>query len=443
MRLNCPSFFLLTLCTTAATTLAERLMLPETPGIDLQDNPDCALPCLLASLNRSKCPTTNQTCLCQSNDFLEDVEDCVIASCPLKYALESQNITWTACHFPLHTGVTQARKVGRIVLFVMLPTLSIFIRVITKCARLAPVGPDDYTIVGAYVILVGYTSLHAYLERHGAGKDLWTLNHTQIFTYFKIFYALQTLYHLCIDLIKASILFSYLRIFHIPDEKIRIVLWATLVINLMSGLSFLFVTLFRCQPVSLAWTFWTGDSTGKCINLVSISISHAAINIALDLWMLTLPVTQIWSMNLARRKKFAVVAMFSLGLFLTIVSAVRISAILDFRKDPLNPTALDSETDHAPRLVAMLPIVVWSAIELNVGIFTACIPNIRQFFVRFILGHSDKKKRLASVMSGYARGSASAPKPQGPTHQFDSNELEPVDESNLSSPSCQKSMVNV
>ncbi|KAK2045663.1 hypothetical protein LZ31DRAFT_520436 [Colletotrichum somersetense] len=431
MRLNCPSLLLLTLCTTAATTLAERLMLPETPGIDLQDNPDCALPCLLASLKRSKCPTTNQTCLCQSNDFLDDVEDCVIASCSLNYALESQNITWAACHFPLHTGVTKARKVARIVLFVMLPTLSIVLRAITKFARLGPVGPDDYTIVAAYVVLVGYTSLHAYLEHNGAGKDLWTFNHEQIFLFFKIFYALQTLYHLCIDLIKVSIIFSYLRIFHLPDEKIRIVLWVTLVINLLTGLSFLFVSLFRCQPVSLAWTFWTGDAAGKCIDFTYISLSHAGINIALDLWMLTLPVTQIWSMNLARRKKFAVVAMFSLGLFLTIVSAVRISAILDFRKDPLNPT------------VAMLPTVIWSAIELNVGIFTACIPNIRQFFVRFILGHSDKKKRLASVMSGYARGSASAPKPQGLIQQFDDNELEPVDESNLSSPSCQKGMVNV
>ncbi|KAK2060209.1 CFEM domain-containing protein [Colletotrichum caudatum] len=314
----------------------------------------------------------------------------------------------------------------------MLPTLSIIIRAITKYARLGPVGPDDYTIVAAYVILVGYTSSHAYLEHHGAGKDLWTLTHGEIFVFFKIFYALQVLYHLCIDLIKASILFSYLRIFHLPDEKIRIVLWSTMVVNLLSGLSFLFVSLFRCQPVSLAWTFWTGDAAGKCINLVNISISHASINIALDLWMLTLPVTQIWSMNLARRKKFTVIAMFSLGLFLTVVSAVRISAILDFRKDPLNPT------------VAMLPIVVWSAIELNVGIFTACIPNIRQFFVRFILGHSEKKKRLESVMSGYARGSTSAPKPQGLTHQFDNiNELEPVNESNLSSPSCKKSMVNV
>ncbi|KAK6206182.1 cfem domain-containing protein [Colletotrichum tabaci] len=177
-----------------------------------------------------------------------------------------------------------------------------------------------------------------------------------------ILYALQTFYHSCIDMIKASILFTYLRIFHLPNEKIRIALWVIMAINILSGLAFIFVSLFRCQPISLAWKFWTGKATGKS--------------------------TQIWGMNLARRKKIAVMSMFSLGLFITIVSAIRIPALLDFRKDPLNPT------------VAMMPIVIWSGVELNVGIFIACIPSIRQFFVRFILGHSEKKKCLAPITSG-------------------------------------------
>ncbi|KAI8309824.1 Satratoxin biosynthesis SC1 cluster protein 4, partial [Colletotrichum sp. SAR11_59] len=194
----------------------------------------------------------------------------------------TQNITWTACDFPLNDEV-QATKIVRIVLFAILPTLSVILRVVTKFARLSPWGWDDYTILVSYVILLGYVSLHFYLEDNGAGKDLWTLNDLQIMNFFKAFYALQTLYHSCIDLIKASILFMYLRIFHLPGEK-----------------------------------------------------------------------------------------------------------ILEFKKYPLNPT------------VAMMPSVIWSDIELYVGIFTACIPNLRQFFVRFILGQSEKKKRLSSAISGSA-----------------------------------------
>ncbi|KAJ3960676.1 hypothetical protein N0V92_002687 [Colletotrichum tropicale] len=319
----------------------------------------------------------------------------------------TQNITWTACDFPLNDEV-QATKTVRIVLFAVLPTLSVILRVITKFARLSPWGWDDYTILVSYIILLGYVSLHFYrksttgfhplqialmtslVEYNGAGKDLWTLTDHQIMNFFKAFYALQVLYHSCIDLIKASILFMYLRIFHLPGEKVRIVLWATLILNILNGMIFILVGLFQCKPISLAWTFWTGEATGKCIDIVQLALAHAGINIALDVWMLIIPATQIWNMNLATRKKFAIMFMFGLGLFLTVVCCYRITQILEFKKYPLNPT------------VAMMPSVIWSDIELYVGIFTACIPNLRQFFVRFILGQSEKKKRLSSAISGSA-----------------------------------------
>ncbi|WYZ46848.1 hypothetical protein EsH8_IX_001073 [Colletotrichum jinshuiense] len=104
------------------------------------------------------------------------------------------------------------------------------------------------------------------------------------------------------------------------------------------GLVFIFVGLFQCSPVNLAWTFWTGETTGTCINIVHIALAHASINIALDIWMLILPITQIWGMNLGRRKKIAVMFMFSLGFFLTIVSCIRVPAVAHFRDDRLNPT---------------------------------------------------------------------------------------------------------
>ncbi|WDK22147.1 hypothetical protein CGRA01v4_13437 [Colletotrichum graminicola] len=64
MRLNCPPLLLLTLCTTAATTLAQRLWLPDTPGIDLKDNPDCAvsLACWQASIKRTAPRPTRHAC---------------------------------------------------------------------------------------------------------------------------------------------------------------------------------------------------------------------------------------------------------------------------------------------------------------------------------------------------------------------------------------------
>ncbi|KAK2769576.1 CFEM domain-containing protein [Colletotrichum kahawae] len=412
------------LAISATTILAQSppapTNLPEIPGLSLDDNPPCAIPCLLNGLNQTTCSPGDQNCLCQDEDYIKYVEMCSLVSCPLKGALETQNITWTACDFPLNDEV-QATKVVRIVLFAILPTLSVILRVVTKFARLSPWGWDDYTILVSYVILLGYVSLHFYLEDNGAGKDLWTLNDHQIMNFFKGFYALQVLYHSCIDLIKASILFMYLRIFHLPGEKVRIVLWTTLILNIMNGLIFIFVGLFQCKPISLAWTFWTGEATGKCIDIVQLALAHAGINIALDVWMLIIPATQIWSMNLATRKKFAIMFVFGLGLFLTVVCCYRITQILEFKKYPLNPT------------VAMMPSVIWSDIELYVGIFTACIPNLRQFFVRFILGQSEKKKRLSSAISGSANSNMT-PRSKRSNHLSEFDDLDNLDADDISSP---------
>ncbi|KAL0930153.1 CFEM domain-containing protein [Colletotrichum truncatum] len=371
----------------ATTVVAQQPAIHNVSGISLDSSPSCSLPCFTIGLNQTDCAANDQKCLCGNQGYIKFVEGCLLMSCPLKHALDTQNITWAACDFP-YTENDPTRKVTRIVLFVILPSLSIILRFITKFAGISTWGLDDYSILLAYFLLTAYVSLHFFLEDNGAGQDLWSLTDHQINNFFKGFYALQTLYHSCIDVIKASILFMYLRIFHLPDEKVRVVLWATQVVNLLCGLIYIFIGLFQCQPIHLAWTFWTGETMGKCMDITKLGLSHAGINIGLDVWMLILAGTQVWGMNLALRKKLAIMAMFSLGLFLTIVSIIRITAIFEFKKSPMNPT------------VAMMPSVVWTDIELYVGIFTACIPNLRQFFNAFILRKTEKRKRLNSAVSG-------------------------------------------
>ncbi|TDZ27798.1 hypothetical protein C8035_v008745 [Colletotrichum spinosum] len=126
------------------------------------------------------------------------------------------------------------------------------------------------------------------------------------------FFILQLTYHCLMTLVKASILFMFLRIF--PGRKFRIILWATQVFNLMVGLAFVLATIFQCSPISLAWTFWTGDFEGHCINIGITGASQCAVNIVLDIWLLILPATQVRNLNIKRRRKLAYMLMFSLGL---------------------------------------------------------------------------------------------------------------------------------
>lgn len=124
-------------------------------------------------------------------------------------------------------------------------------------------------------------------------------------------YLSQVFYIISLTLIKASILFMFLRIF--PGEKFRLWLWATQVFNMLIGIAFFLVGIFQCQPLNLAWTFWSEEREGKCIDMPQMAIIHGCINIALDVWMLVLPATQVWGLNTKWRRKIAVLLMFSLG----------------------------------------------------------------------------------------------------------------------------------
>jgi hypothetical protein len=82
---------------------------------------------------------------------------------------------------------------------------------------------------------------------------------------------------------------------------------------LTSLIAFVFSCIFLCSPISLAWTQWDGEHTGKCNNNNALSYANASIGILLDLVALSLPIPQIWKLQLSLRKKIGVLLMFSVG----------------------------------------------------------------------------------------------------------------------------------
>lgn len=128
------------------------------------------------------------------------------------------------------------------------------------------------------------------------------------------FFAFEIVYSVTLAVIKASILFLYLRIFGALTETFRRILWATHIFNVIVCVTFVIVNLNQCKPLSYFWFGWDGRHPGYCIDLSAMALSHAAINIALDLWMLVLPATQIYKLNLQKRQKAGIMSMFGVGI---------------------------------------------------------------------------------------------------------------------------------
>lgn len=113
-------------------------------------------------------------------------------------------------------------------------------------------------------------------------------------------------------MIKISICFLYLRLF--PGRGFKKAVWATQAFNIVFLVSFVVTDMVQCQPLSFFWTGWDGEGHGHCINVNAFAWVHAVINIVLDFWMLALPATQVWNLDITLKTKLCILTMFGFGI---------------------------------------------------------------------------------------------------------------------------------
>ncbi|KAG5950734.1 hypothetical protein E4U53_004485 [Claviceps sorghi] len=230
-------------------------------------------------------------------------------------------------------------------------------------------SPDDWAVLFTDLLGVPCTVFNtAGLTAHGLGKDVWTIPPSTLTTFAKYFFVVEIFYLAETASVKLSFSLFYMSIF--PGKTIRRLLMATSVLNVLYGVSFITAGIFTCQPVTRFWTQWVEpDSVGHCGNINVLAWVHGAISIALDIWMIALPLSQVKGLEMHWKKKFGVVLMFLLGTFVTIVSILRLQSLIYF-SNSINPTWDNWNT------------VWWSTIELSVGLTCACLPTLRLMLVR-------------------------------------------------------------
>ncbi|KAH8667855.1 hypothetical protein BGZ61DRAFT_289313, partial [Ilyonectria robusta] len=318
--------------------------------------------CLSSAISNSSCPTTDQKCMCHDEPLQVEVSKCLLDSCTVKELLLTQNLTMTYCEFPVRDK-SRPYAIMAIALAAV-AGLCVAQRFVYKINSNAGLGIDDWLILGTFVSVVASTVCNIRgAVPNGVGRDIWTLTPTNITRNTLSFYIMGVLYFAQIALMKMSLLFFYLRIF--PGQLIRHLLWGTIIFNALFGVSYIFVAIFNCHPISFFWNRWDGEHKGRCTDLNAIAVSNATISIALDLWMLVLPISQLGSLNLHWKKKVGVALMFCVGTFVTVISILRFHSVLQFGSNSHNPT-----WDYTD-------LSIWSMAEVNVGIMCACMPAIR------------------------------------------------------------------
>ena len=91
------------------------------------------------------------------------------------------------------------------------------------------------------------------------------------------------------------------------------ILYIAMAISIVAGLTFFFVTLFQCNPISL---FWDRDQDGQCLDpyiVVVLAIIYSVFAIISDLTFVILPIFLLWDLRMNRRAKIALVPLLSMG----------------------------------------------------------------------------------------------------------------------------------
>jgi hypothetical protein len=128
---------------------------------------------------------------------------------------------------------------------------------------------------------------------------------TQLYFFDEIFYITA------LALTKVSILIFYLKVF--PKRSFRTCVYILISMNISYAMAYDFALIFQCSPIDGAWRAWDREYEAKRISINILGWSAAAINIALDLATIILPLPQLLELSMSLYKKVQIMLMFAVG----------------------------------------------------------------------------------------------------------------------------------
>ncbi|KAJ5467256.1 hypothetical protein N7475_005008 [Penicillium sp. IBT 31633x] len=252
------------------------------------------------------------------------------------------------------------------IVFTTLATVITAIRIYTRARLVKQMGSDDYVILVSLAFSWIFFGLMAGEVYHGMGEH-YALIPSATYKYQMIcFWATVPIYQTSLISTKMSILLQYKRVFSTP--RMRLACW------LLIG----FLGIYGSWTIASAWAncvpvakFWDDTIPGFCFDKKALWFSNSAIHILTDIIILIYPMPVLKSLQLPKKQKFALMAVFALGGFVLITSILRLQSLLVISNS--NDPTYDN-----------VGAATWSAVECNVAIICACLPGTRAFLSRLL-----------------------------------------------------------
>ncbi|KAJ9206938.1 hypothetical protein C8Q69DRAFT_440212 [Paecilomyces variotii] len=222
-------------------------------------------------------------------------------------------------------------------------------------------GVDDATIIAALACSVLVTATINMAVVSGYGRHLSNLTVSQKRKAFEWFFIAQIFYKLVLGFTKFSIVWLYLRIF--ITKGFQIIGKIFLVLITLWAIGTMLATILQCIPIQASWD--KSVKNPKCINKDAFWYAFAATNTVTDFAIFLLPIYPAMKLQLNKREKIGLLAVFAMGAFACTASIIRTVAV-----SQTSARELDLSWDFIPRST-------WTLVEANVGIICACLPTLR------------------------------------------------------------------
>ncbi|KAK1853074.1 CFEM domain-containing protein [Colletotrichum chrysophilum] len=331
----------------------------------------CAMNCTAAELAKSTCQPTDFVCICTNQQLNDGIAGCLMQNCTVVESLretriEAQNYSKSSCGAPFTRNLDQPPITWTIFTLSFIAVSSRFISKIPSLNPAFPFGWDDWAILASMVRSSTRHSIPKTVVSLGFGQDIWTVAPDNITQILLIFFAEELFYSFVVAVTKLSVIIFYLRLFQ--ESWFRKASYGLLGITTMYGIGQILAIIFVCSPVSYNWTRWDGQHAGQCGKVNIMTFVNGGTNIAIDLALVILPVTQFITVSWTIWKKIGVSLIFLVGLLIQHVSSI----------DHLNVMISGSNMSK----VDFKALSIWSLVEMHASVICACMPGMTAFVRR-------------------------------------------------------------
>ncbi|KAI8633481.1 hypothetical protein F5Y19DRAFT_302436 [Xylariaceae sp. FL1651] len=239
------------------------------------------------------------------------------------------------------------------------------LRVYTRLAVVKAWGLDDWFMSFAAVTFVLFCTSAISGVHYGTGRHFRDLKAENIEQAMMWWWFCYVWYCLTMTASKVSIGVFLIRL--TVSKTYHWIIYIVGFFTVATGAVFFFVTLFQCTPVSF---FWDKDiKGGKCIDpiiIAALTYLYSAFSVICDFTFAILPIFVVYTLQMDRKTKIALIPILSIGCVASIAVVVRLAYINTF----LDPDFLWATVD----------IAIWSTAEQGLAITAVSLATLLPLF---------------------------------------------------------------